>query len=532
MIRIDGIKERFGEHIDFEERAAALLKISRAQIREIKLLKRSLDCRKKPLIQTIYSLGVLVNGKEERIVRARGNENIRLIDPPALSLFQELERRGVPLAKKPLGGVRVPVVGSGPAGLFCALTLAYLGARPLVIERGGKVEERVKKVNAFFDGGKLEKECNVQFGEGGAGTFSDGKLSTGIGGSLAAAIVAEFSRHGGGETLAAESKPHIGTNVLPAVVASLRDEIVSLGGEFYFDTRVSDIAASSGKLTALELEGKKSGALDCSAAVLAIGHSARDTYEKLLSRGVHMQPKPFAVGVRIEHLQRDIDMCQYGIADDRLPAADYKLTAQIDGRGCYTFCMCPGGEVVAAASEEGCCVVNGMSGSARAGKNANSALIVTVNEGDFGEGVMDGVAFQRKWERLAYAASGGYAPPVQTLEEFRRKKSGGGFGEVLPSCRKGAVPADINSCLPEYVCSAIVKATDAFARKIPVFNRGDSVLCGVETRTSAPLRILRGEDMHSSLKGLIPCGEGAGYAGGITSAAADGVKAALSLLKK
>ena len=187
---------------------------------------------------------------------------------------------------------------------------------------------------------------------------------------------------------------------------------------------------------------------------------------------------------------------------------------------------------MAAASEEGCCVVNGMSGSARAGKNANSALIVTVNEGDFGEGVMDGVAFQRKWEKLAYAASGGYAPPVQTLEEFRRKKSGGGFGEVMPSCRKGAVPADINSCLPEYVCSAIVKATDAFARKIPVFNRGDSVLCGVETRTSAPLRILRGEDMNSSVKGLIPCGEGAGYAGGITSAAADGVKAALSLLKK
>ena len=530
MIRIDGITVRAGESPDFVKCAARALRIRTEDIKKVTLLKHSFDCRKKPCIYQVYSLGAEVHGDEERIARVCRNAKVKVVQAPVSSLEDMLIRMGVPF--NVMKGKKVAVVGSGPAGLFAALTLTYLGAKPTVIERGSKVDERTAKVERFFAGGELDEECNVQFGEGGAGTFSDGKLNTGIGGGMAAAVVAEFAANGGGEELKYESKPHLGTDVLPRVVTAMRRKIIAGGGEFYFNTKVTDIKVCANKLTALELEGEKSGLLPADRAVFAVGHSARDVYETLFARGVKLEAKPFAVGVRIEHLRRDIDFAQYGIENASFPAADYKFAMQEDGRGCYTFCMCPGGEVVAAASEEGGCVVNGMSGSARAGKNANSALIVTVNEGDFGEGVMDGVAFQRKWERLAYAASGGYAPPVQTLEEFRRKKSGGGFGEVMPSCRKGAVPADINSCLPEYVCSAIVKATDAFARKIPVFNRGDSVLCGVETRTSAPLRILRGEDMNSSLKGLIPCGEGAGYAGGITSAAADGVKAALSLLKK
>ena len=530
MIGIEGVAADFFAPFDARREAARVLRIRAAEIKHAGVLKRSLDCRRKPQIKAVYNLGVIVAGDESRIVRACRNAKVRIITPPVASLEEELLRRCLPLGEAPLAGERPVVVGSGPAGLFCALTLALLGARPRVIERGARVEERVQKVNAFFNGADLDENCNVQFGEGGAGTFSDGKLSTGIGGGMAAAVVAEFARCGGGETLTAESKPHIGTDVLPRVVAALRKKIEALGGEFFFDTAVTDIKTSGGALRALVLEGKHAGVLDCSRAVFAVGHSARDVYRTLFARGAEMTGKPFAVGVRIEHLQKDIDVAQFGMSGGGLPAADYKLTAQINGRGCYTFCMCPGGEVVAAASEAGGCVVNGMSASGRGGANADSALIVTVTEADFGRGVLDGVAFQRKWERLAYAAAGGYAPPVQRLDDFKSRRVSARFGGVQPSCRRGYAFADLNSCLPAYVCEGISGAADAFARKIPVFNRGDSLLSGVETRTSAPVRILRGADMQSSIRGLYPCGEGAGYAGGITSAAVDGVRVALSFI--
>lgn len=531
MIRIDGINIKAGLNADFVGIALRALRIRRADIKRVIVLKHSLDCRKKPDICHVYSLGVEVQGEENRVVRACHNSKVRVAEAPVNNLREELLRRGVPLAEKPLFGQEIAVVGSGPAGLFAALTLAYLGAKPIVIERGLSVAERAFKVNAFFAGDELDEECNVQFGEGGAGTFSDGKLNSGIGGSLAAAVIAEFAENGGGEELRYESKPHIGTDVLPAVVSSIRLKIIAMGGEFYFNTKVTDIIIKNGKLTALKLEGNRSGILKVNRAIFAVGHSARDVYEMLYARGVQLSSKPFAIGVRIEHRRQDIDFAQYGTRDLKLPAADYKFTAQVDGRGCYTFCMCPGGEVVAAASEKGGCVVNGMSNSRRDGQNSNSALIVTVNEGDFGSGALDGVAFQRKWEKLAYRASGGYAPPTQLLGDFKAGRASFALREVTPSCARGYSFADLNSCLPSYICKSIIAATDIFAQKIPVFNSFGSILCGVETRTSSPVRIIRDESCNSSISGLMPCGEGAGYSGGITSSAADGVRVAMGILK-
>ena len=526
MIRIDGISVKAGDTPDFEGLALRALHIRKQDIVKTVLLKRSLDCRKKPDLYHVYSLGAEVRGDENRIVRACRNAKVRVAEAPVDSLEDYLSRIGAP--KGALSGKKIAVVGSGPAGLFAALTLAYLGAKPVVIERGSNVEERTAKVERFFAGGELDEECNVQFGEGGAGTFSDGKLNTGIGGGTAAAVVAEFAKNGGGEELKYENKPHIGTDLLPVVVAGIRLKIIAMGGEFYFNTKVTDIGVRGGKLTSLTLEGERSGVLETERAILAVGHSARDVYETLYMRGVDMTSKPFAVGVRIEHLQKDVNFAQYGAVRSDLPAADYKFAAQVEGRGCYTFCMCPGGEVVAAASEKGGCVVNGMSNRARSGENANSALIVTVNSADFGDGALDGVAFQRKWERAAFAASGDYAPPAQLLGDFKAKKVSSALREVTPSCKRGYKFADINSCLPPYVCKTIVQAADIFAKKIPVFNSEGSVLSGVETRTSSPVRIMRDEKCDSSVYGLMPCGEGAGYAGGITSSAADGIRVALA----
>ena len=526
MIRIDGITVRAGESPDFVKCAARALRIRTEDIKKVTLLKHSFDCRKKPCIYQVYSLGAEVHGDEERIARVCRNAKVKVVQAPVSSLEDMLIRMGVPF--NVMKGKKVAVVGSGPAGLFAALTLTYLGAKPTVIERGSKVDERTAKVERFFAGGELDEECNVQFGEGGAGTFSDGKLNTGIGGGMAAAVVAEFAANGGGEELKYESKPHLGTDVLPRVVTAMRRKIIAGGGEFYFNTKVTDIKVCANKLTALELEGEKSGLLPADRAVFAVGHSARDVYETLFARGVKLEAKPFAVGVRIEHLRRDIDFAQYGIENASFPAADYKFAMQEDGRGCYTFCMCPGGEVVAAASEEGGCVVNGMSRRARSGENSNSALIVTVGPSDFGEGALDGVAFQRRWERAAYAASGGYAPPAQLLGDFKAGRVSTCLQNVTPSCRAGYKFADINDCLPPYVCKTICSAVDVFAKKIPVFNSYGSVLCGVETRTSAPLRMLRGKDCNSSVCGLMPCGEGAGYSGGITSSAVDGIRVALA----
>ena len=526
MIKIDGLSVRVGQTPDFTRLALRALRIRGEDIKKITVLRHSLDCRKKPDLYHVFSLGVEVHGEENRIVRACRNAKVSLAQAPVHDLKDYLVRQGLPIDKKPLRSRTVAVAGSGPAGLFAALTLAYLGAKPIVIERGASVQERTAKVNAFFAGGELDGECNVQFGEGGAGTFSDGKLNTGIGGTLASAVVAEFAENGGGAELKYESKPHIGTDVLPAVVTSIRSKIIAMGGEFYFNTKVTDIITKGGKLAGLKLEGARSGTLEVDRAIFAVGHSARDVYEMLYARGVRLSSKPFAVGVRIEHRQRDINLAQYGAQEVKLPAADYKFTAQVEGRGCYTFCMCPGGEVVAAASEEGGCVVNGMSARARDKENANSALIVTVNEGDFGAGIFDGVAFQRKWENLAYRAAGGYAPPTQLLGDFKAGRVSSSLQEVTPSCTRGYAFADLNACLPPYVCKSITAATEIFAKKIPVFSSYGSILCGVETRTSSPVRILRGDDCNSSVFGLMPCGEGAGYSGGITSSAADGVRVA------
>ncbi len=524
MIKISGLRCGIEGNADIGRIAAKSLNMSVSDIAEAHILRKSLDCRRKGDIHYALTLGVTVKGDEKRALRLSKNAKAEICEPPVGGIAEYLASAG-------LGGKSgsAVIVGSGPAGLMCALTLAKAGVRPTVIERGDRVQERVKIVSDFFDGADLDGECNVQFGEGGAGTFSDGKLNSGVGGEYALLALRELASHGGGQELLYESKPHIGTDILPRVVSLVRDEIISLGGEFIYNTKVDGIRAEGGKLRSVILKGRHGGVIDCDTAVFAVGHSARDTYEMLLSEGVVMCPKPFAIGLRIEHRQTDIDMAQYGRARGGLPAADYKLSADIDGRGCYTFCMCPGGEVVAAASERLGCVVNGMSNSRRDGINANSAVLASVTPRDFGDKVMDGVEFQRRYERAAYELSGGYKPPVQRLEDFKAHRAGG-VGDVSPSCRKGYVLSDLNECLPDYVSQSIVKAIDVFAEKINVFNHADSMLSGVETRTSAPLRILRDDDGHSSIRGIMPCGEGAGYAGGITSAAADGIRIAVKIL--
>lgn len=436
------------------------------------------------------------------------------------------------------GLCRPVVVGFGPAGMFCALFLARAGLKPLVLERGKPVDERVKDVEGFFAGGALKENSNVQFGEGGAGTFSDGKLNTGVGsqGGRSREVLVTFAQHGAPEEILYDNKPHIGTDVLVNVVKSIREEVISLGGEVLFDSCLTDIKLSPegavGSVVYRSTETGNENEIRTDAVCLAIGHSARDTFAMLNEKGVPMQKKAFAVGLRIEHPQSLIDRFMYG--DDHeelrrkygLPAADYKLTAHTaSGRGVYSFCMCPGGFVVNSSSEQGMTAVNGMSYHARDGANANSALIVTVSGEDFGGGVLDGVEFQRKLERAAYAEGAGKVP-VQLLGDFLENKKSAGLGAVKPCIKGGYDLGNLREVLPTFVSDAIAECMPAFEKRIPGFSMGDACLFGVESRTSSPVRILRGEARMSEIRGLFPCGEGAGYAGGIMSSAVDGIKAA------
>ena len=476
--------------------------------RHFRICKKSLDARNKDDIRFVYTIEF-------------SSQPLNETDAP-------IER--LPKTKRPEKPVLV--VGSGPAGLFCALRLLERGITPTVIERGAPVDERERKINVFFTKTELDLDSNIQFGEGGAGTFSDGKLNTQTHTPLNKEVLKTFVKFGAPEEILYLNKPHIGSDNLKKVVKNMREYILERGGQVRFHTRLTDICVQGGRLVGATLCDTKTGEtqkIETSALVLAVGHSARDTFEKLLSRGVEMRLKNFAVGVRIEHLQSAIGYAQYGKAYTRLPSADYKLVSHAEDRSAFTFCMCPGGFVMPATSEEGCVVTNGMSNYARDGKNANSALIAQVTLADLNsEHPLAGVEYQREIERLAFIAGGkDYKAPVQTIGDFLQDKTSDTFGSVSPTYAVGTRFADLNAVLPRPITTALQFALTDMDKKLHGFASDGALLTGVETRTSSPVRIERDESMQSvSVKGLYPCGEGAGYAGGITSSAVDGIRVA------
>lgn len=492
-----------------------VLRIPEADLLDFHIVKKSIDARKKEEVKYIYVLAVKVK-KENAILRKLKNPNVTVMERKHYSF--------TPTGTKQFNHPPV-IIGMGPAGLFCALELAKAGLNPIVFERGKAVEERLQDVEHFWKTGELNPESNVQFGEGGAGTFSDGKLNTAVKDPTGRIqkVLNTFVEYGGPEEVKYLNKPHIGTNRLQGIVKNMREEIIALGGQVHFSSKMTDILMDDDKVTGVVINGEQT--VPCEVLVLALGHSARDTFYVIHEKGLEMSQKAFAIGVRIEHPQELINHSQYGEEYDLLPTADYKVTYQAsNGRGVYSFCMCPGGFVVNSSSEEGGTVVNGMSNYERDEKNSNTALIVTVTPDDFeGDSVFAGVEFQRKWERAAYEAGQGKVP-VQRYEDFKENRVSQGLGKVKP-CIKGEYTfANVRTCLPEQVSETIIEGMEAFDKKIKGYNEPDAVIAGVETRTSSPIRIIRNEALESNIKGIFPCGEGAGYAGGITSAAIDGIK--------
>ena len=534
MIRLTQIKLP-ADHTPeaLKKKIAKLLRIAPEEILELHIRKRSLDARKKP--ELFYSYTVDVSASREKELLHKGKN-------PQISLCKE-EHYHFPEAGEERLRERPLIIGTGPAGLFCGLMLARHGYRPILLERGSSVEERQKKVNAFWQGGTLDLQTNVQFGEGGAGTFSDGKLNTLVKDPLKRGqlVLELFTEFGADPSILYDHKPHIGTDVLAEVVKAMRQEIIRLGGTVRFDTQVTDLLVEQQNVSGVKVSFADSQTgvqteetIKSSIVVLAIGHSARDTFSMLLSRQVPMEEKAFAVGLRIQHPQNMINLSQYGREDaGALGEANYKLTRQTkSGRGVYTFCMCPGGYVVNASSEAGRLAVNGMSYHDRAGENANSALIVTVTPEDFLErGALGGVAFQRKLEEAAYQAAGGKIP-VQLYGDFCQNKISSQLGGVNPQMRGEWAFGDVRSIMPEPLNLALIEAMEGFGHMIHGFDRPDALLAGIESRTSSPVRIWRDEQFESEVRGLYPCGEGAGYAGGITSAAMDGIKVAEAIAKR
>ena len=508
--------------------AAGIMKIAPSEIKALRLTRKSVDARKKNDVHFVCSVECEIKSPAtEKLILSRRLKNIS----PSFPYVYSVERKKL-LPHRPI------VVGSGPAGLFAALILALGGQNPIILERGGDVKSRRASVERYFGGGELDPASNIQFGEGGAGTFSDGKLTTGTKDKRIRFVLEQFVRAGASEEILYSAKPHVGTDVLTNVIVNMRSRITSLGGEYRFFSRLSDIRVHDGILKAIEVsspEGEEEIAVDH--LILATGHSARDTFEMLYRRGIPMIQKPFAVGARIEHPQSVINYAQYGEFADRpeLGAADYKLAVHLpDGRGVYTFCMCPGGYVVAAASEPESVVTNGMSLFARDGANANSALLVGVNPSDFGsEHPLAGVEFQRRIERAAYAYTGSSRAPAQLVGDFLSGKPSVRFGETLPTYRPSVAIGEIGCCLPGFVTDSMKSGILLMDRKLSGFAMHDAVLTAPETRSSSPVRIIRGEDMQSpEASGLYPCGEGAGYAGGIMSAAVDGIKCAEKILEQ
>ena len=513
--------------------AAQRLRIPEDDVLAASVSRRSVDARDRGDVHFTLTLDVrLASEKAEKAMAAKFRPNQAAYVPNS-----EAETHSVFTQKiQPYdrNRPRPVVIGAGPAGLFCALGLAVRGARPLVLERGKPVEARAKDVETLERQGLLDPESNVLFGEGGAGAFSDGKLTCGLNDPYIRTVLQTFVECGAPDDILFSARPHIGTDLLRGVLTEMRKRLTALGGEVLFGHKATGFSLQNGRIAAVNavaIPGNIPLALPTDAVYLAIGHSARDTYAWLRALGVPMQQKPFAMGVRVEHPQAMIDRAQYGTAAGLpgLPPADYKLNVPTpDGRGAYTFCMCPGGQVINASSEPEALNVNGMSLHARAGENANAALLVGVRPEDFGsDDPLAGIALQRAIERAAFRMGGGYAAPCQRVEDFLARRPSTGFGGIRPSYRPGVFPADIAECLPPFIADNLRLALPEMGKKLKGFDCPDALLTAPETRSSAPVRLLRDERRQSALPGLYPLGEGAGYAGGIVSAAVDGLRAAL-----
>jgi len=528
MIRISQIRLGINDSTNkLRHKASRILNINESKITKMSIFKESIDARKKGKIEFVYTVDLLVENEKEILRRCR-NKNIDIA--PDME-YKYPEPGNLPLSSRPI------IIGSGPAGLFCGLILAQMGYKPLILERGEAVEDRSKTVESFWKTGRLNPESNVQFGEGGAGTFSDGKLTTRVKDLRCRKVLKELVKAGAPEDIMFSFKPHVGTDILKSVVKNLREEIINLGGEVSFNSKVTNLIIKDGKISGVEINNEES--IDSQLVVLALGHSARDTFEMLYRKGVDIIQKPFAIGVRIEHPQAIINRAQYKeyANHEKLGAADYRLTYHaVNGRSVYTFCMCPGGSVVAAASEEGRVVTNGMSEYARDKINANSALLVSVTQEDFeGTHPLAGMYFQRKWEEKAYQlGGGGYIAPAQLVGDFINDIASQSLGDVKPSYEPGVKLTRIKDCLPSYVIEAMKEAIVNMGKKLKGFGMESAIMTGVETRSSSPIRIVRdGKTLESiNVNGLYPAGEGAGYAGGIVSAAVDGIKIAEKIISQ
>lgn len=520
FLKVSNVKLNINENEEKAfDKALKIAGLDKNNILQKKILKLSIDARHKNDIHKIYTIGLQVKDYTKK----RANVTVSDQEPA----YKFTPKGNKTLEKRPV------VVGFGPAGMFCSYMLAKYGYNPIIIERGSRVEERINKIETFWKDGILDSECNVQFGEGGAGTFSDGKLNTGIKDkqNRIRFVLETFVKFGADKNILYDAKPHIGTDILADVVKNMRIDIEENGGTFIFDTALKDISYENNKIKAIILSNGTEIQTDI--CILAIGHSARDTFEMLYKKDILMQQKPFAVGVRVEHPQSEINKSQYGFSDNRLGAASYKLTYKTgNDRGVYSFCMCPGGYVVNASSEKEHLAVNGMSYNARDGINANSAIVVTVTPQDFPtKHPLSGMEFQRQLEHNAYQKGCGYIP-VQKFGDFKKKVKSEDFGRIIPQIKGKTSFADINDILPEYICDAIKEGIEYFGNIIQGFDSDDVILSAVESRTSSPVRITRDDEtLQSCIKGVYPAGEGAGYAGGITSAAIDGMKIFESIAK-
>ncbi len=526
MLRLQNIKLKITEDESLlKEEILKALRIPENLLIDYKISKKSIDARKKNDIYFIYSIDLRLVDEDKNFKKIKNKNLIKIQD----KTYEYVEKGNKNIDKRPV------IIGTGPCGIFAGLILAQMNYKPILIERGKSVEERIKDIREFWDTGKLNTESNVQFGEGGAGTFSDGKLNTLTKDPRGRKVLEEFVLHGAPKEILYKNKPHIGSDNLRRVMINMRKSIIELGGEVRFESKLTDLIIEDERVKAIMVNGNEEIRTDL--VLLALGHSARDSFDMIYKRGLEIQQKAFSIGVRIEHPQSLIDRVQYGnfAQNPKLGSAEYKLSAHFDNdRSAYSFCMCPGGVVVAAGSEENGIVTNGMSYYKRDKENANSAILVGVSPKDFGsDHPLAGVDFQRKWERKAFELAGGdYRAPAQLVGDFLAGRESLEIRSVKPTYKPGIKLGDLSKCLPEYVTSTLRLALVDFDRKIKGFADEDAIMTGVETRSSSPIRIMRNKEYESNIRGIYPMGEGAGYAGGIMSAAVDGIRVAEQIARE